>query len=62
MAKTQWNSGHSECQSLRLVHRMQSLHSASTYKPLYNSAGYNMILDITLYTDGPQRCIDYIEK
>ena len=29
---------------------------------LFNRVYYNMILDITGFKDGPQKCIDYIEK
>ena len=31
-------------------------------KPLYNTVCYNMVLDITWFEDGPQKCIDDIEK
>ena len=34
----------------------------STPKPFYNTIHYNMILDITQFKDGSQKCIDYIEK
>ena len=33
-----------------------------TLQPLYNKVRYNMVLDITLFKDGSQKCIDYIEK
>ena len=33
-----------------------------TLKPLYNMVHYNMVLDITPFIDGSQKCIDYIEK
>ena len=33
-----------------------------TLQPLYNTVHYNMVLDITLFKDGSQKCIDYIEK
>ena len=31
-------------------------------KPLYNTIHYKMVLDITQFKDGPQKCIDYLEK
>ena len=34
----------------------------TTLQPLYNTVCYNMILNITLFKDGSQKCIDYIEK
>ena len=34
----------------------------SAHKPLYNTFCYNTVLDITQLKDGPQKCIDYIEK
>ena len=34
----------------------------STFQPLYNTVRYNMILDITQFKTGSQKCIDYIEK
>ena len=33
-----------------------------TLQPLYNTVGYNTVLDITQFKDGSQNCIDYIEK
>ena len=33
-----------------------------TLQPLYNMVCYNMVLDITWFKDGSQKCIDYIEK
>ena len=33
-----------------------------TRQPLYNTASYNTVLDITRFKDGSQKCIDYIEK
>ena len=33
-----------------------------TLKPLYNTVRYNMVLDITRFKDGSQKCIDHIEK
>ena len=33
-----------------------------TLQPLYNTVRYKMILDITRFKDGSQKCIDYIEK
>ena len=33
-----------------------------TLQPLYNTVRYNMVLDITRFKDGSQKCIDYIEK
>ena len=33
-----------------------------TLQPLYNIVRYNTALDITLFKDGFQKCIDYIEK
>ena len=33
-----------------------------TLQPLYNMVCYNMVLDITQFKDGSQKCIDYIEK
>ena len=35
---------------------------SATLQPLYNTVRYNTILDITQFKDGPQKCIDYIEK
>ena len=32
------------------------------HQPHYNMAGYNMVLDITRFKDGSQKCLDYIEK
>ena len=34
----------------------------NTLQPLYNTVHYNMVLDITMFKDGSQKCIDYIEK
>ena len=34
----------------------------SIYKLLYNTLCYNTLLEITWFKDGPQKCIDYIEK
>ena len=34
----------------------------NTHKPLYNTLHYNIVLDITQFKDGPQKCIDYIEN
>ena len=33
-----------------------------TLQPLYNTVHYNMVLDITQFKDGSQKCIEYIEK
>ena len=33
-----------------------------TLQPLYNMVCYNMVLDITRFKDGSQKCTDYIEK
>ena len=33
-----------------------------TLQPLYNMVRYNMVLDITQFKDGSQKCIDYNEK
>ena len=33
-----------------------------TLQPLYNTVHYSMVLDITRFKDGSQKCIDYIEK
>ena len=33
-----------------------------TLQPLYNTVRYNMVLDITRFKDGSQKCLDYIEK
>ena len=33
-----------------------------TLQPLYNTVHYNMVLNITRFKDGSQKCIDYIEK
>ena len=33
-----------------------------TLQHLYNTVCYNTVLDITLFKDGSQKCIDYIEK
>ena len=33
-----------------------------TLQPLYNTVHYNTVLDIILFKDGSQKCIDYIEK
>ena len=41
------------------------IHSTSyvdTLQPLYNTVCYNMILNITRFKDGSQKCIDYMEK
>ena len=37
-------------------------HVLTTLQPLYNTARYNMVMDITRIKDGSQKCIDYIEK
>ena len=29
---------------------------------LYNTLCYNMVLNITQFKDGPQKCVDYTEK
>ena len=34
----------------------------NTLQPLYNMVHYNTVLDITLFKNGPQKCINYIEK
>ena len=34
----------------------------NTLKPHYNTIQYNTVLGIAGYKDGPQKCIDYIEK
>ena len=34
----------------------------NTLQPIYNTVCYNMVLDITWFKDGSQKCIDYIEK
>ena len=34
----------------------------NTLQPLYNTVRYHMVLDITRFKDGSQKCIDYIEK
>ena len=34
----------------------------TTHKPLYNTVCYNTDLDTTQFKDGPQKCIDCIEK
>ena len=34
----------------------------TTLQPLYNTAHYNTVLDITRFKDGSQNCIDYVEK
>ena len=34
----------------------------TTSQPLHNTVCYNTVLDITQFKDGPQKCIDYIEK
>ena len=31
-------------------------------QPLYNTVHYNMVLDVTQFKDGSQKCIDYIEN
>ena len=31
-------------------------------QPLYNTVHYNMVLDITQFKDGSQKCIDCIEN
>ena len=36
--------------------------NTDTLQPLYNMVHYNMVLDITWFKDGSQKCIDYIEK
>ena len=33
-----------------------------TPEPLYYTVRYKMILDVTWFKDGCQKCIDYIEK
>ena len=37
-------------------------HVIGTLQPPYNMVRYNMVLDITRFKDGSQKCIDYIEK
>ena len=57
-----------ECQLLLLISpvRVAPLydlaHFPHTLQPLYNTARYNTVLDITRLKDGSQKCIDYIEK
>ena len=34
----------------------------TTTLPRYNTVRYDMVLDITQFKDGSQKCIDYIEK
>ena len=36
--------------------------SIYTPQPLYNMVRFNMVLDKMRLKDGPQKCIDYIEK
>ena len=36
--------------------------NSSTLQPLYNMICYNMVLDITQFKVGSQKCIGYIEK
>ena len=38
------------------------LNCQSTLQPLYDMVPYNMVLDISGFKDGSQKCIDYIEK
>ena len=45
-----------------LTKSYQELGFSYTLKPLYNTVGYNMVLDITRFKDGSQKCIAYIEK
>ena len=33
-----------------------------TLQALHNMVNYNMVLDITRFKDGYQKCIDYTEK
>ena len=42
--------------------RVSVTFSHSTLQPLYNTVHYNMVLDITRFKDGSQKCIDNIEK
>ena len=53
--------------TLQFIHISRSVHCLysdlfSTLQPLYNMVCYNMVLDITRFKDGSQKCIDYIEK
>ena len=41
---------------------VMGIHCSCTLQPLYNTVCYNMVLDITWFKDGSQKCIDYIEK
>ena len=34
----------------------------TTLQPFYNMVHYNTVLDIIRFKDGPQKCIDNIEK
>ena len=34
----------------------------NTLQPLYNTIRYNVVLDVTRFKDGSQKCIDCIEK
>ena len=38
------------------------INQKSTLQPLYNTAHYNTVLDITQFKDESQKCTDYIEK
>ena len=44
------------------MQRLQGQVAVSTLQPVYNMVRYNMVLDITRFKDGSQKCIDYIEK
>ena len=46
-------------------HRSEPKHRSIylfTLQLLYNTVRYNLVLDITRFKDGSQKCIDYIEK
>ena len=42
--------------------RFRGIQIVITLQPRYNTVHYNTVLDITMFKDGPQKCIDYIEK
>ena len=43
-------------------HNISYYNKINTLQPLYNTVRYNMVLDITRFKDGSQKCIDCIEK
>ena len=55
-----WNNSSLRKKELSIKNINQN--KTSTLQPLYSIFRYNMVLDITQFKDGSQKCIDYFEK